>query len=149
MLTMILLALLLFEDLICWNDRYIQLYLLAVSIDIYQVEYQISRTDMVSHITQLPQQHIAVSIKYCPGGHFQGWIRNFKLGGGGGGAHLKKLRRAEGGAKIFGVFRVKNRDFTPKNHIFSNFKWGRAFYRQMHALQFMSAAPRILHAFPF
>ena len=67
---MILLALLLFEDLICWNDRYIQLYLLAVSIDIYQVEYQISRTDMVSHITQLPQQHIAVSIKYCPGGHF-------------------------------------------------------------------------------
>jgi hypothetical protein len=27
---------------------------------------------------------------------------------------------AEGGAKIFGVFRVKNHDFTPKNHIFSN-----------------------------
>ena len=39
-----------------------------------------------------------------------------------GGAHLKKLRRAEGGAKIFGVFRVKNHDFTPKNHIFSNFR---------------------------
>ena len=36
-----------------------------------------------------------------------------------GGAHLKKLRRAEGGAKNFGVFRVKNHDFTPKNHIFS------------------------------
>ena len=34
------------------------------------------------------------------------------------GAHLKKLRRAEGGAKIFGVFRVKNHDFTPKNPIF-------------------------------
>jgi hypothetical protein len=34
------------------------------------------------------------------------------------GAHLKKLRRSEGGAKIFGVFRVKNHDFTPKkNHI--------------------------------
>jgi hypothetical protein len=32
---------------------------------------------------------------------------------------LKKLRRAEGGAKIFGVFRVKNHDFTPKNLIFS------------------------------
>ena len=30
---------------------------------------------------------------------------------------LRKLR-AEGGAKIFGVFRVKNHDFTPKNHIF-------------------------------
>ena len=27
------------------------------------------------------------------------------------------MRRAEGGAKIFGVFRVKNHDFTPKNHI--------------------------------
>ena len=38
---------------------------------------------------------------------------------GGGGAHLKKLRRAEGGAKIFGVFRVKNHDFTPKSHIIS------------------------------
>ena len=34
------------------------------------------------------------------------------------GAHLKKLRRAEGGAKIVGVFRVKNHDFTPKNHFF-------------------------------
>jgi hypothetical protein len=31
----------------------------------------------------------------------------------GGGAHLKKLRRAEGGANIFGVFRVKIRDYTP------------------------------------
>jgi hypothetical protein len=30
---------------------------------------------------------------------------------------------AEGGAKICGVFRVKNHDFTPKNHIFfSNFR---------------------------
>ena len=38
----------------------------------------------------------------------------------GGGAHLKKLRRAEGGAKIFGVFRVKNHDFTPQNLIFSD-----------------------------
>jgi hypothetical protein len=34
--------------------------------------------------------------------------------------HLKKLRRAEGGEKMFGVFRVKNHDFTPKNHIFFN-----------------------------
>ena len=37
------------------------------------------------------------------------------------GAHLKRLRRAEGGAKIFGVFCVKNHDFTPKNHIFFQF----------------------------
>jgi hypothetical protein len=41
----------------------------------------------------------------------QGRIQDFKLGG----AHLKKLRRAEGGAKIFEVFRMKNHDFTPKN----------------------------------
>ena len=34
--------------------------------------------------------------------------------------HLKKLRWAEEGVKIFGVYRVKNHDFTPKNHIFSN-----------------------------
>ena len=49
----------------------------------------------------------------------QGRIQDFKPGGGG--SHLKKLRRAEG---IFGVFRVKNHDFTPKNHIFSNFRGG-------------------------
>jgi hypothetical protein len=48
----------------------------------------------------------------------QGRIRDFKLGGGG---HLKKSRRAEGGAKIFGVFRVKNHDFTPKKHILFQF----------------------------
>jgi len=28
-------------------------------------------------------------------------------------------------------------------------KKSRAFYRQMHAVQFMSTAPRIIHAFPF
>jgi hypothetical protein len=53
----------------------------------------------------------------------QGRIQDFKLGGG---AHLKKLRRAEGGAKIVGVFRVKNHDFTPKNHIFPILGGGRA-----------------------
>ena len=50
--------------------------------------------------------------------HVQGRIQDFKLGG----ADLKKLRRAEGGSKNFGVFRVKNHDFTPKNLIFSNFR---------------------------
>ena len=50
----------------------------------------------------------------------QGQIQDFKLGG----AHLKKLHRAAGGAKIFGVFRVKNHDFMPKNLIFSNFRGG-------------------------
>jgi hypothetical protein len=53
----------------------------------------------------------------------QGQIQDFKLGGGG--AHLKKLRRAGGGAKILGVFRVKNHDFMPRNHIFFQF-WGGA-----------------------
>ena len=52
----------------------------------------------------------------------QGRIQDLKLEG----AHLKKLRRAEGGAKIVGVFRVKNHDFTPKNHIFSNVRGGGA-----------------------
>ena len=40
------------------------------------------------------------------------------------GAHLKKLRQAEGGANIVGVFRVENHDFTPKNHMFSNYRGG-------------------------
>ena len=40
------------------------------------------------------------------------------------GVHLKKLRRSEGVAKMFGVFRLKNNDFTPKHHIFSNFRGG-------------------------
>ena len=52
----------------------------------------------------------------------QGRIQDFKLRG----AHLKKLHRAEGGAKNLGVFRVKNHDFTPKNRIFSNFRGARA-----------------------
>jgi hypothetical protein len=34
------------------------------------------------------------------------------------------LRRAEGGAKIVGVFRVKNHDFTQKKIIFANFRGG-------------------------
>ena len=61
--------------------------------------------------------------------HMQGRIQDFKLGG----AHLQKLRRAEGGAKILGVFRVINHDFTPKNHIVSNCRgrreifWGISF----------------------
>ena len=76
--------------------------------------------------------------------HYQWRVQDFKLGGGA----LKKiapsggrqdiflgyfvwkitiLRQkiiffpiAEGGAKFVGVFRVKNHDLTPKNHIFSN-----------------------------
>ena len=58
-------------------------------------------------------------IKYA-----QGRIQDFKLGG----AHLKKWRRAEGGAKILRIFRVKNHDFTAKNHIFSNFRGAREIF---------------------
>jgi hypothetical protein len=36
----------------------------------------------------------------------------------GGGGALKKFHRAEEDGKIVGVFRVKNYDFTPKNHFF-------------------------------
>ena len=41
-----------------------------------------------------------------------------------GGGALKRIAPSGGGAKIFGVFRVKNHDFTPKNLIFSNFRGG-------------------------
>ena len=51
--------------------------------------------------------------------HISGTDPGFQVRGGGG-AHLKNVRRAEGDANIFGVVRVKNHDFTPKNHIFSN-----------------------------
>jgi hypothetical protein len=50
----------------------------------------------------------------------QGRIQDFKLGG----AHLKKLRRAEGGAKNVGVFRVKKSRFYAKKSYFSNFRGG-------------------------
>ena len=85
----------------------------------------------------LVKHYISLLVKYVHNTHYllkpipyyyhvvlstQGRIQDFKLGRGG--AHLKKLRLAEGGAKIFGVVRVKNHDFTPKNHIFSNFRGG-------------------------
>jgi hypothetical protein len=47
----------------------------------------------------------------------QGRIQDFKLGV----RTKQKLRRVEGGANIFGVFRVKNHDFMQKNHIFFQF----------------------------
>ena len=66
------------------------------------------------------RQSIIMKIYPCPGADPGFQVRR------GGGAHLKKLRRAEGGANIFGVFRVKNHDFTTTNHIFSNFREGGA-----------------------
>ena len=54
---------------------------------------------------------------YCVKLHVcQGRIQDFKLGGGA----LKKIAPSGGRREKFGVIRVKNHDFTPKNHIFSN-----------------------------
>ena len=59
---------------------------------------------------------VCLYLYYCWSSSYkeQGRIQDIKLGGGGA---LKKLRRAEGGAKILGVFRVKNHDYTPKKII--------------------------------
>ena len=46
----------------------------------------------------------------------QGRIQDFKLGGGA----LKKFAPSRGRWENFWGFRVKNHDFTQKNHIFSN-----------------------------
>ena len=58
--------------------------------------------------------------------HFRGGSRISSWGGGGGGVGvggaLKKIAQSAG--KFWGVFRVKNHDFTPTNHIFSNFRGG-------------------------
>jgi hypothetical protein len=51
-----------------------------------------------------------------PSPHNSGADPGFQVRGGA----LKKIAPSGGGAKIFGVFRVKNYDFTPKNYIFSN-----------------------------
>jgi hypothetical protein len=58
--------------------------------------------------------YIFTPINHCICGLSTGADPGFQVRG----AHLKKLRQVEGGAKIFGVFRVKNHDFTAKNHIF-------------------------------
>ena len=62
-----------------------------------------------------PQQRCHLAGCKCRGGtRISSW-----------GAHLKKLRRTEGGAKNFGVFRVmKNHDFAPKKSYFFNFRGG-------------------------
>ena len=42
------------------------------------------------------------------------------------GGALKRIALSGGRREIFGVFRVKNHDFTPKNQFFSNFRGGGA-----------------------
>ena len=51
------------------------------------------------------------------------------------GAHLKKLSRAEGGAKIVGVFRVKNHDFTPNIICFPILGGGGALDPPLHTVE--------------
>jgi hypothetical protein len=63
---------------------------------------------------------LAIKHSYSYSYIVQGRIQDFKLGG----ANFKNLRRAEGGTKMFGVFRVKNPYFMPTNLIFSNFMGG-------------------------
>ena len=50
---------------------------------------------------------------------YTGWIQDFKLGGA-----LKTIAPSGGRRENVRVFRVKNHDFTKKNHIFSNFRGG-------------------------
>ena len=52
---------------------------------------------------------------------YSGADPGFKVRGGA----LKKIVPSGGRLEIVGVFRVKNHDFTPKNHIFSNFMGAR------------------------
>jgi hypothetical protein len=47
-----------------------------------------------------------------------GRIQDLKLGGGA----PKKIAPSGGKREILGVFRMKNHDVAPKNHIFSNFR---------------------------
>jgi hypothetical protein len=79
--------------------------------------HSLGRVDTCAGKLLIPES-IIHSVDTCAGRllipeGIQGRIQDFKLGE----AHLKKLGRAKGGANIFGVFRVKNLDFTPKNPV--------------------------------
>ena len=62
---------------------------------------------MINNSTNINKTYIHLSPQSFSLIQNQGRIQDFKLGG----AHLKKF---------LGVFRVKNHNFTPTNHIFSN-----------------------------
>ena len=82
--------------------------------------------EIVEHGIQEPRLHLRMDgvLQLCKIYHaklriLQGRIQDFKLGGGG--RALKKIASSRGRHEIFGVFRVKNHDFTPKkNLIFFN-----------------------------
>jgi hypothetical protein len=76
-----------------------------------------------------PEEQVVSELGHPSGTIFSGADPGFQVRGG---AHLKKLRRAEGGAKIFGVFRVKNHDFTPKKTYFFNFRGAREIFGIFH-----------------
>ena len=91
------------------------IFLKFVDRKCFSEKKKIAHLSKVKSLFPIPQLSTLKNLRWniCV---YQRRIQDFKLGG----THLKKLHRAEGGAKIFGVFRVKNHDFTPKNHIFSN-----------------------------
>ena len=82
---------------------------------IFQILDILINNIFVLNIGRVFQQSVCISMDT-----YQGRIQDFKLKG----VYLKNLRRAEGGEKMSGVFRVKNHDFTPKNNIFFNFRGG-------------------------
>ena len=85
----------------------------TLSVKVYIPKAKVfSRQFVISVCTVLPQL-----LRFLDTYTRQGQIQDFKLGG----AHLKKLHRAEEGANILGVFRVKNHYFTPKKHNFFHF----------------------------
>jgi hypothetical protein len=53
----------------------------------------------------------------------------------------------KGGANIFGVFRVKNHDFTPKNHIFPILVGAREIFGVFHVKNH-DFTPKIIIFFP-
>jgi hypothetical protein len=76
---------------------------------IFQILDILINNIFVLNIGRVFQQSVCISMDT-----YQGRIQDFKLKG----VYLKNLRRAEGGEKMSGVFRVKNHDFTPKNIFF-------------------------------
>ena len=82
---------------------------------IFQILDILINNIFVVNIGRVFQQSVCISMDT-----YQGRIQDFKFKG----AYLNKLRRAEGSAKMSGIFRVKNHDFMPKNLIFFNFRGG-------------------------
>jgi hypothetical protein len=103
------------------NDREVAMY--ATGLVMFCLYHDVMLSDIVGNLQEIMLRLLSTHHKrslsdYTP--LSPGADPGFQVRG----AHLKKLRRAEGGAKCFEVFRVKNHDFTPKNHFFFNFRGG-------------------------